>query len=65
MTKILIIMKKEILNIELISESEMIGGALISGKGVIYDLSFLIGYGFAWLTDHMGSHANKYGLAFK
>ena len=37
----------------------------INGNGFGYDISYLIGYGFAMMTDLMGDHTSKYGLAFK
>ena len=37
----------------------------INGSGLAYDLSYWIGYSFAMMTDFMGDHTSKYGLAFK
>ncbi len=35
------------------------------GQGFGYDLSYLLGYGFALMVDFMGDHTSQYGLAFK
>lgn len=58
-------MKKENIKLETISLSEMSGGSFVNGKGFGYDVSYLLGFGFAWMIDYMGSHSAKYGLAFK
>lgn len=41
------------------------GGAYTPGGDLMYDLSYLLGYGFAWISSYIGNHAVNYGIAFK
>lgn len=40
------------------------GGYDPDGNGY-YKLSYLLGYGFAWISNYIGQHSQTYGLAFK
>ncbi len=40
------------------------GGYDPSGNG-FYEISYLLGYGFAWISNYIGTHSQTYGLAFK
>ena len=61
-------MDKERLNYLNISENNAseiyVGGYNPDGNGY-YDLSYLLGYGFAWISNYIGQHSSRYGLAFK
>lgn len=41
------------------------GGSPNPGGDLIYDLSYLLGYGFAWISHYIGNHVVDYGIAFK
>jgi hypothetical protein len=52
-------------NAEKLDFNDIHGGQMVYGKGIVYELSFLAGYAFAWIADYTGDHASKYGQAFK
>lgn len=56
---------RKIINLESMENSQLPEFTHVGGNGFGYDLSYLIGYGFAMMTDLMGDHTSKYGLAFK
>lgn len=41
------------------------GGSPDPGGDLIYDISYLLGYGFAWISNYIGRHVVSYGVAFK
>lgn len=51
--------------IEKSSLSKVYGGSPDPGGDLIYDISYLLGYGFAWISNYIGNHVTSYGLAFK
>jgi hypothetical protein len=51
--------------LEKISLSDVYGGSPDPQGDLIYDLSYLLGYGFAWISNYIGNHVADYGLAFK
>jgi hypothetical protein len=41
------------------------GGSPDPAGDLMYDLSYLLGYGFAWISKYIGNHVADYGIAFK
>ena len=56
---------RQIISLENMENLKLTEFTNINGNGFGYDISYLIGYGFAMMTDLMGDHTSKYGLAFK
>lgn len=52
-------------NIELRYSELVYGGGYTPEGDLVYDVFYLLGYGFGWISNYIGNHAATYGLAFK